>query len=189
MKKPKIKKTDEICSTKFLSLKQSTYNDKECNERKWDYVTRSKDASVVTIIAFDATMRKILFIKQPRIPIGKIILSFPAGLIDPGESVENAARRELLEETGYKIKKILSKSPSLPKSAGLTNESTYQVQCVVVEKPGSQKLEKTEDIKVFWMTPKAFYKKGMLLDENKYAIEDETWNFVSGIVRAKKYKV
>jgi ADP-ribose pyrophosphatase len=189
MKKPTIEKTYELCSTKFLSLKQSTYKDKEGTERKWDFVSRKTGKGIVTIIPFNSTMRFLLFVKQPRVPVGKIVLSFPAGIIDDGETPEDAACRELQEETGYECAKVLSVSPLLPKSAGLTDESTYQVQCIVSDKPGAQHLEETENIETFWMTPRAFYKKAMTLDVKKYAVENETWNFISGIVMARKYKV
>ena len=39
--------------------------------------------------------------KQYRPPIDKVIIEFPAGLIDAGETAEEAAVRELKEETGY----------------------------------------------------------------------------------------
>ena len=39
--------------------------------------------------------------KQYRPPIDKVVIEVPAGLIDPGETAEQAAVRELKEETGY----------------------------------------------------------------------------------------
>lgn len=39
--------------------------------------------------------------KQYRPPIDKIVIEVPAGLIDEGETAEQAAVRELKEETGY----------------------------------------------------------------------------------------
>jgi ADP-ribose pyrophosphatase len=46
--------------------------------------------------------REILMIRQYRHPVRKLLWEIPAGLLDvPGESLEAAARRELIEETGY----------------------------------------------------------------------------------------
>jgi ADP-ribose pyrophosphatase len=39
--------------------------------------------------------------KQYRPPLDKIVIEIPAGLIDAGETAEQAAVRELKEETGY----------------------------------------------------------------------------------------
>jgi len=55
--------------------------------------------------------KKIVMIKQFRKPAEEVLWELPAGTIEPGEDLENCARRELEEETGYyprKIKKIIT---------------------------------------------------------------------------------
>jgi ADP-ribose pyrophosphatase len=44
---------------------------------------------------------EIILQKQYRPPIDKVVIEVPAGLVDAGESAEEAAVRELREETGY----------------------------------------------------------------------------------------
>lgn len=44
---------------------------------------------------------EVLLQKQFRPPLDKVVIEVPAGLIDAGETAEEAAVRELKEETGY----------------------------------------------------------------------------------------
>lgn len=74
-----------------------------------------------------------LLVEQYRPPMKQATLEFPAGLIDDGELIENAALRELREETGFVGKKCSTPpqvSRAVTMSPGLTSES---VHVVVVE--------------------------------------------------------
>jgi ADP-ribose pyrophosphatase len=44
---------------------------------------------------------RLVMERQHRHPMGRVMLEFPAGKIDPGEPPFDCARRELAEETGY----------------------------------------------------------------------------------------
>ena len=55
--------------------------------------------------------RRLLLVRQYRLPARASLWEFPAGRVDPGETLLAAARRELLEETGYRArnwKKLVS---------------------------------------------------------------------------------
>ena len=54
----------------------------------------------VSVIAVTADSRMI-FVRQFRPVVGRHTIELPSGHVDQGESPETAARRELLEETGY----------------------------------------------------------------------------------------
>jgi ADP-ribose pyrophosphatase len=49
--------------------------------------------------------KRILLVRQYRLPADKYLWELPAGKVDPGETPLQAARRELAEETGYKARK------------------------------------------------------------------------------------
>lgn len=49
--------------------------------------------------------RQAVLVEQYRYGIDRVVLELPAGVIDPGEVPEVAARRELLEETGYEARR------------------------------------------------------------------------------------
>ncbi len=58
---------------------------------------------------------RVLLVHQYRLPAKKMMWELPAGKMDPGETVEETAKRELAEETGYSAKswqKLVSYFPS-----------------------------------------------------------------------------
>lgn len=59
----------------------------------------------VTLVAFDAQDR-LLLVRQYRHALGRDLLELPAGTIDPGESPDVCAERELQEETGYRPERM-----------------------------------------------------------------------------------
>jgi len=54
----------------------------------------------VNVVALTAE-KKILVVSQFRFGIRKTTVEIPAGLVEPGETPQEAAIRELMEETGY----------------------------------------------------------------------------------------
>jgi ADP-ribose pyrophosphatase len=67
---------------------------------------------------------QILLVRQYRYSVGRITLELPAGNIEPGESLESSARRELKEETGYEAKE-LTKLFSFFSTPGFSNEELH----------------------------------------------------------------
>jgi ADP-ribose pyrophosphatase len=75
-------------------------------EGNWEYVRRSRGIRAAVILA-ETHEGEIILVEQDRIPIGRRCLELPAGLVgddDENEigNVEEAAARELEEETGYR---------------------------------------------------------------------------------------
>ena len=117
---------------------------------RWEYVKRARGIRAVVIEA--VVEGRLLIVEQHRIPIGRSCLELPAGLIgddDGGEddTVEEAARRELEEETGYRPGRI-EVIGEFFSSPGLVAESFTAVraeQCVKVGEGGGTE---SEDITV-----------------------------------------
>src|SRR5215217_1288754 len=71
----------------------------------WEFVTRKKSSGIVAIVAVTDDY-KLVLVEQYRPPVAKSVIELPAGLAgdEAGHEQEDlltAARRELLEETGY----------------------------------------------------------------------------------------
>ena len=62
------------------------------------YVIERPDAAIVFPLTESG---EVVLVRQYRPPIGMMELGLPAGLVEAGERPDEAARRELAEETGY----------------------------------------------------------------------------------------
>jgi ADP-ribose pyrophosphatase len=60
------------------------------------------DGSAVMMAVDDK--KRILLVRQYRLPTSKYLWELPAGRLDPGEKPLQAAKRELIEETGYRAR-------------------------------------------------------------------------------------
>jgi ADP-ribose pyrophosphatase len=115
----------------------------------WEFARRPGTTNPVGILAVTPE-NKILLISQFRIPVQKVVIEIPAGLIGDcatDENWETAARRELEEETGYTAEHF-EKLTQGPTSAGLTSECSLLVRAIGVKKKGDQHLDGDEQITV-----------------------------------------
>ena len=62
------------------------------------YVVERPDAAIIFPLTGEG---EVVLVRQYRPPLERMELGLPAGLVEEGEKPEDAARRELLEETGY----------------------------------------------------------------------------------------
>lgn len=124
-----------------------------------------KEADAVIIIASDEKGERILLNKEFRMAVGDWVFNFPAGMIEKGETIEEAARRELLEETGLELYEVDDFMKTSYSAVGFSNETNVSV---VGKARGEFKESSStvEEIKAGWYT-KAEVRE--LLGNSKFA--------------------
>lgn len=162
MKNTKIKEIKPLVETKFVGLYEVRYKNKLGDDRTWTVASRKNkeelseiylnekegEVDAVVIAAYHKEYKKLILIKQFRVPINNYIYELPAGLVDNKESIETAVKRELKEETGLdivNINKIKSKN-KIYLSPGMTDESVAFVYCTCSGNLSKDFLEEDEDI-------------------------------------------
>jgi 8-oxo-dGTP pyrophosphatase MutT (NUDIX family) len=155
-----IVKSHEICRGKWVLLKHIEYVNKHGHNKVWECAARVNSRGGAMIIAVMKPSERVIVVKQFRPPLNCKSLEFPAGLIDPGETPENTALRELYEETGYKGR-VVKSLPPVCNSPGLSGELTYPILLEVDDDtypvPPHPALEADEDIETM-----AIYKHELL---------------------------
>jgi ADP-ribose diphosphatase len=99
---PKILKQKSIFKSKLFDIKQA---DIEFNgiTMKYEIISGTGRGAVMVVPFIE---NDIIFIKEYAAAIDDYMITFPKGKIDKGETIEEAANRELQEEVGYKSGEI-----------------------------------------------------------------------------------
>jgi ADP-ribose pyrophosphatase len=100
MQKPwKLIKSEKVFDSKYIKIGKDQVLLPD-GKKIDDYYTFLDCPSYVTVIPV-LKNNKILMIEEWAYPVNQLLLQFPEGDMDQGETVEESARRELFEETGY----------------------------------------------------------------------------------------
>ena len=132
--------TEAVWQGKFLEVRQ---------EGTWEYAARVGDMAAVVIVAVDDDGR-IILVEQQRKATGRLSLELPAGLIGDehdGETLEEAATRELEEETGYRPSAI-ERLGDFYSSPGMTSEMFTLARATGLTRTGAGGGDDKEDITV-----------------------------------------
>ncbi len=131
---------------KFMSAVEITYRDARGIVRTWEALERVGVGGIVVMVAVTPTGNVILE-KQFRPPVGRDVIELPAGLVESNESMEVAAKRELIEETGWSAGKLdfLAEGPI---STGASTEALRAYLCTELEHVGKSGGDDNEIIEV-----------------------------------------
>ncbi len=82
----------------WMNLREDHVRLPDGREEEEFHIIEYPDWACVVCLAEDG---RLVLVEQYRHGVGRTTLELPAGVVDPGEEPLQAARRELLEETGY----------------------------------------------------------------------------------------
>lgn len=120
--------------------------------------------------------KSVLLLRQYRHTLRTWEYEIPAGSIEEDENPEMAARREVLEETGYEIADI-RKLGWYHLSDGSSTEIVHLYVAFCKENVG-QNLEPLEKIETYWLT----------FEEFDYLIENNEFHQCMGVAAWQRYK-
>ena len=104
----------------------------------------------INVIAITKEGRMVL-VRQYRHGLGRTCFELVAGCVEDGEDPMDAAKRELLEETGYSGGEW-EETMSFSCNASAMNNISHSFVAVGVERTKKQNLDATEDIEVYTFT-------------------------------------
>ena len=151
----------KLLTTPIFSVTQDVAHDPDGFEIKRAIVHHGGSAVMMPV----DKKNRILLVKQYRLPAQQYLWELPAGRLDPGETPLQAAKRELVEETGYRAKKWQKIAEFFASPGFLGEKMTVFLATKLTE--GEKKPMEDERIEVRWFTERELDKaieKGKILD-------------------------
>ena len=120
--------------------------------------------------------KRILLVRQYRLPAGKMLWELSAGKVDEGETPLQAAKRELIEETGYRARKWEKLSSFYPSPGFVAEKMTIYLATELTA--GEATPMDDERIETKWYTKKDLQEtiRSGKIEDAKTLIGFHTWN-------------
>ena len=141
----KVTGKKKIFSGNYLKVWSTEFVDKKGGRVNWEWC-EGRDAVHIFPITPE---QEVVLIRNYRIPLEQYVIEMPAGLLDKnGETMEEAAKRELLEETGYSAEKLTALKRAWPHQSGMSNGISYCFIATGLKKIRDTAGDDSEDIEV-----------------------------------------
>jgi ADP-ribose pyrophosphatase len=181
---------EKLTDCKHVNLFSIQYRDRAENIKSWVFASRSQDpdplnpsgageavnSDAVVVVPFHRQAQKLVIIREFRIALGGFQYGFPAGLVDKGETIARAGTRELFEETGLAVTRILKQSPPIYSSSGMTDEAVSLLFVECEGTPSNEFNEMSEEIEVILLSREAAKK---LISKPGLKFDVKSWMVLS----------
>ena len=107
-------RSEQVADCRVFKVRRDISEDPRDGRAHDFYIIEAPDWINVIPLTSDG---RVVLIEQFRHGTGEVSLEIPGGMVDPGESPAEAAARELLEETGYEAREVLSLGATRPNPA------------------------------------------------------------------------
>ena len=154
----KITKSKEVYSCGLFRVTEDEAQDKTGWKMKRSIVRHNGSAVMMAV----DEKKRVMLVRQYRLPANRNMWEIPAGKVDEGENVLQAAKRELIEETGLRAKKW-KKLVSFFPSPGYVEEKMTIYLATELTQGESQPMD-DERIETRWFTKKELRK---MLESNE----------------------
>ncbi|KAJ9652458.1 hypothetical protein H2198_008281 [Neophaeococcomyces mojaviensis] len=183
---------------KWVNLQRLDYVDVTGKERTWEVATRKTrgkagvDAVAIgNIIYHPSRPPSTILVLQFRPPVDATTVEWPAGLVDADETVEEAAVREMKEETGYEGK-VISVSPIVAADPGMTSANMKLAMMEVHLKEGDpepeQHLDEGENIQRVTVPLAELYDRLVEFGQkDRFCVAAKLYHWAAGIQFAKDH--
>jgi ADP-ribose pyrophosphatase len=173
--------SQELLRGRLLHVFRDVVRLPDGNDAAREYVRHPGAVMVVPLLQDPAGELSVVLERQFRYPIGRVLIEFPAGKLDPGEDCLTCAKRELLEETGYTATEWAHAGVLHP----LVAYSTEFIDIWFARglTPGQRSLDAGEFLDVFSATPQSLLQwcaQGLVTDGKTLAAALWLQNVLSG---------
>ena len=123
---------EKVKDGKYLKNYEITYRNKSGREKKYEIVSRRELESIEDVggapsgVSIVATHEgKLLLLHEFRMGVNRTIYNLCAGMLEQGEKIEDCIERELCEETGLRVKRMIKILPPSYAAVAISDTTTY----------------------------------------------------------------
>jgi len=150
-----LQKMEKTRDSRYLKNYTLTYINKAGREKYYEIVSRTdmqrpeelgQRSSGVSIVAYSKDRKRMLLLKEFRMGVNCYVINNVAGMIEPGETIEECIRRELYEEAGLELHEIIDILPPSFAAVAISDTKTNIAYVTVEDGEFSSHTSVNEDI-------------------------------------------
>jgi len=169
--------SEQVYKGSFLHILRDTVRLPDGKPATHAYVVHPGAVAVIALLDDG----RVVLERQHRYPVGRVMVEFPAGKLDPGENPQFCGQRELFEETGYTARQWAYAGP-MHLAIAYSDEviHIFFAKDLVL---GERQLDEDEALDVFTATPEELFSmcgQGLVTDAKTLTCTLWLQNVLSG---------